>query len=68
MSLSLASCIQTYIWSYCRDRCRTTSNVLDDCFATAVITKFTEKELDIVDTKATEAESEKMLQNVDSVV
>lgn len=28
-----------------RDRFRTTSNVLDDCFAAAVVEKLTEKEL-----------------------
>lgn len=62
-------CIQIKIFcSYCRDRCRTTSNVLDDCFATAVIAKFTEKELDTVDAKATEAESQKMLQNDENIV
>lgn len=45
-----------------RDRCRTTTNVLDDCYATAVIAKLTEHELDNGDLKATKSESEKMLQ------
>lgn len=34
------------IFRYFSDRFRTTSNVLDDCFAAAVIEKLTEKELE----------------------
>lgn len=30
----------------CSDRFRTTSNVLDDCFAAAIIEKLSEKELE----------------------
>lgn len=52
------------MFSFNRDRVRTTSNTLDDCFAVAVIDKLTKNELDDMDLKPISTENEKMLQNV----
>lgn len=51
-----------------RDRCRTAGNVLDDCFAAAVIAKLCENEIDTTNSDETEAEKHQMLQQSENIV
>lgn len=54
-------------FSLCSDRCRTTSNVIGDCFAAAVIEKFSKKDLMKMDAAAMQSKSEEIEMLIQSV-
>lgn len=52
---------------FSRDRFRTTSNVLDDCLAAAVIEKLSEKELRSMDAQKTQRQQSLITHSEESV-
>lgn len=53
------------MWDCCRDRIRTTNNLLGDCYATAIVEHFSKTELKQMDTKVASLRQNRQSQDED---